>query len=1315
MEGRTTELLQNMSDLSLQVKSLTASFQTHFSGDIRREKLLEWIDAIFTDHEYERALVARVQGTCEWILQRPGIQEWMAPASNSNSARILWISGYPGFGKTILAAWLTEYLRYTKHDELSYFFCYFGDEKLRQPLNIVRSWISQLIRTNDKALEIVRETYTSKYPKALDLENITHATELDLWLLFKRLNVGLGSLVFMVDGFDECVKEEIDPRNHTLLDARERFLKALEESIEHTNARILIFSRESADLRSRYRRSLHFENSLPPLWLAYRITREDTQNDIGLYTRAIVNDVLHKRTNDLKNDIVARLVEKCDGMFLYLRRIQPRMKSKSTMSAGKLRAIIEDMPRGLDEAYDRDLRTICDLDSEDRERSLSILRWVLYAARPLTVRELAEALLISAKDDEPLDRWLPQDDLPEAWDEDYTDEQIVGICGSLIDIRGGEAGCPIENQTVHFVHFSVKEYLFKTVDIKFPVLVKDYLLEKFRAEEDITKICLRYLCLKDFQQAAHSTTVQFDTRTKKYAFLHYAALYMSTHLSQAQPWSQSVVRLCNALLDPSDSRWLPFSELDGAWAYGSFEKYMEKFRNFYPNPLYYASLLGMYETIMYLLSCGMDVNVTGGPRATPLQAAASSGHMDSVKLLLDHGADIDLMDFTSGFGNALQGAAAFGREGVVNMLLDRGANADLSGGDMGNCIVAAASSLTVNVPEGSVCRIIERLISAGAGIKSANKKDGIALHEAALADSSIVIEILLKNGADINAATNVGMTALHVATRHGKLQATRCLLANGADRDALYGEDLWAALHCAAGQAVEEIISLILDHGADVDSSTMRGLTPLYIAGAHGRDSLVKILLSRGADVNRSNNLGWSTLHRAAERGHEQVVRLLLEYHAVPDSRTEQGYTPLMCAASLGHSSIVELLLDRGADTDAHDCEGNTPLHRAAGRGHKTVVKLLINGGANIHSRDADEQSPLHKAAWHGREKIVKLLFNNGANVQDRDNRGSTALMMAVEGQHDGVVRFLLDHDAEVNAMDNEMTTPLHLGVKTPEISKMLVNHGASVSQRDKYGDTALHAAAAFGQSASVEVLLDAGADVNQGNYVAETALSRSIKDRNIEVIEVLIKAGADPSILDYYGRNCFDWAALLRLDVPLPRPTSSKTKDPSKVTDMYHQGMLFALNKPNRFHDTQIVRTIREADIDDYLLGRLLLFQNRRQDACTVFERGMRRARELGLDYRPPVACDMCDVALPRKGEFDLVYFVCATCTSTDLCSTCMEEYKTTRTLDRDGFELCENHEFLKVPSDGWLDVPVGKVNKEGETEEEWIARLAIIAGDGS
>ena len=1193
-------MLKGLSDLNLQVNSLTTTFQKHFSGEIRREQLLQWIDAIFTDHEYERALVARVQGTCEWILERAEIQKWMTLASHPSLPSILWIFAYPGFGKTILAAWLTDYLRHTKHEELSYFFCYFGDEKLRQPLNILRSWISQLIKTNDKALEIVRETYTGKYPKALELESITRATELDLWLLFKRLNVGLGGLIFIIDGFDECVKDEVDPRNHTHLDARERFLKALEESIEHTNARILIISRESTDLRNRYRRAPRSQKSSSPFWLAYRITREDTENDIRIYTTAIVNDVLHKRTNDLRGDIVSRLIKKCDGMFLYLRRIQPRLKSKSTMSAAKLHAIIEDMPRGLDEAYARDLQTICNLDNEDRERALSILRWVLYAARPLTVRELAEALLISVDDDGSLDKWFPQDDLPETWDEDYTDEQIMGVCGSLIDIRGGEAGNLVENQTVHFVHFSVKEYLLMTVDIEPPVLVEDCFTDKFRAQESITKICLRYLCLKDFQQAAHSTRIQFNIRAKKYAFLHYAAVYMPTHLSHAQPLSQSILKLCNTLLDPSESRWLTFSEVNEAGLHG-----------LYLHPLELASEFGMVETIKYLLGCGMDFNIMGDSWVTSLHVATLAGHTDSVRLLLDHGADVDLLNLTSGLRHALHAAAKFGHEGVVNMLLDHGANANLSGGFMDDRIIAASAGPVFDVPEATACRIIQRLINAGAEIENTDRTGQTALHKAARTGSSGIVELLLKNGADINASNKEGTTALHIAS------------------------------------------------------------------------------------VN----------------GYEQVIRLLLNYCAVPNSSAEVGCTPLIGAASLGRSPIVELSHDHGVDTDAHDYEPRRPLHRAAKDGNADVSGMLLSQGASVSQSDKHGNTALHSAAYCGQLTSIKVLLDAGADVSQPNNYGYTSLHRAASSGHLTSVKVLLDAGADVSRPDKWGYTALHRAAQSGHLTsvKALLDAGADVSQPDKWGYTALHRAASSGHLTSVRLLLDAGADVNQRDYRAGTALLLSIKRGHAETAKALIEAGADPSILDYFGRNCFDWAASLRLDIPLLQVTFAKMKDPSTVMNMYHQGMLYALDKPNRFCDTKAIRIRQEAGIKNDLLGRLLLFKNRRQDACTAFERQMQWAREWGQ------RCDMCDVHLPREGEVDGVYFVCTACTDIDLCSSCMEEYGSTRKIDREGLELCDSHDFLKVPSDGWQDVPVGKVNKQGETEDEWLARLAIIDGDES
>jgi hypothetical protein len=60
--------------------------------------------------------------------------------------------------------------------------------------------------------------------------------------------------------------------------------------------------------------------------------------------------------------------------------------------------IVSEMPAGIEKTYERDLKRILDL-GDERDRAVSILRWTLFALRPLTVRELTEALAADVNDD----------------------------------------------------------------------------------------------------------------------------------------------------------------------------------------------------------------------------------------------------------------------------------------------------------------------------------------------------------------------------------------------------------------------------------------------------------------------------------------------------------------------------------------------------------------------------------------------------------------------------------------------------------------------------------------------------------------------------------------------------------------------------------------------------------------------------------------------------------------------------------------------------------------------------------------------------
>ena len=104
----------------------------------------------------------------------------------------------------------------------------------------------------------------------------------------------------------------------------------------------------------------------------------------------------------------------CEGMFLWVRLLHERLSPAK--NAHQLRKMISDTPAGLKEAYERHLRAIHNLSEEEKYRAVMILRWTLYAARPMTIHELTEALLIGLEDE---DSMYPVNQIPDAYDDLY--------------------------------------------------------------------------------------------------------------------------------------------------------------------------------------------------------------------------------------------------------------------------------------------------------------------------------------------------------------------------------------------------------------------------------------------------------------------------------------------------------------------------------------------------------------------------------------------------------------------------------------------------------------------------------------------------------------------------------------------------------------------------------------------------------------------------------------------------------------------------------------------------------------------------------
>ena len=91
--------------------------------------------------------------------------------------------------------------------------------------------------------------------------------------------------------------------------------------------------------------------------------------------------------------------------------------------------------------------------------------------------------------------------------------------------------------------------------------------------------------------------------------------------------------------------------------------------------------------------------------------------------------------------------------------------------------------------------------------------------------------------------------------------------------------------------------------------------TPLFVASCNGHLAVVELHLRRGADKDTASKDGLTPLY-ACQKGHLAVVELLLDRGGDKDKADDSGETPLMKAAYWGHSELVELLLRRNARLD---------------------------------------------------------------------------------------------------------------------------------------------------------------------------------------------------------------------------------------------------------------------------------------------------------------------------------------------------------------------------------------------------------------
>jgi hypothetical protein len=145
-------------------------------------------------------------------------------------------------------------------------------------------------------------------------------------------------------------------------------------------------------------------------------------------------------------------------------------------------------------------------------------------------------------------------------------------------------------------------------------------------------------------------------------------------------------------------------------------------------------------------------------------------------------------------------------------------------------------------------------------------------------------------------------------------------------------------MHVAARKGNGDVLSLLLEHGADMEGRNSYGETPLHTSSREGKLDAGQFLLDRGADIHARADKDWTPLITAVYHGCIEFARMLLECGARINAQTAYGQSPLHEAVRDGDIQAVRLLLEHGADINARNSSGKTPSQLTRKR---EIVELL--------------------------------------------------------------------------------------------------------------------------------------------------------------------------------------------------------------------------------------------------------------------------------------------------------------------------------------------------------------------------------------
>ncbi|PNP58266.1 hypothetical protein THARTR1_01781 [Trichoderma harzianum] len=801
------------------------------------------------------------------------------------------------------------------------------------------------------------------------------------------------NIYVVIDALDECP---------LLNEQRAKLLKSLRRilAIAPNKFHFFFTSRKEPDIDDKIRPILSSTNKNEIDLLA----RQQTINrDIIHYIDSQLNGDEYKSwPKSVKEEARESLVKKADCMFQYVRLQLEALRHLS--SEPEVREALQNLPTGLDATYNRVLESI---PPHVQERVIHSLKWLAFSREVLCIEELAEIFIIRPHNDVPFDEaerpFSPADTLK------YFSGLVITQKGW--DYRRHRITQITQITQIRLVHFSLKEYLISMRITQGPTLAFSF--TEINAQLSIVQSCFAYLNHLNHWVASH------------------AAKCLDARYGHAELTKMLIYQKSGA------NKYVTREELDEA--------------------LQEMAVKGGTDMMQLFLEAGADVNAQCGRWGSALQAAARFRHLNALKFLVGHGANVHCF----------------------------------SNGD--ECL------LTCIDEGGTDC--LKFLLDSGADINRQNEQGQTALHKAVVGGFGAVFDLLLERGANINALAASGTPlqaacmALPSQFSFGKrlrenARIVKKLLERGADPNHRVGK-IGTALQLACEnrglfpnrQVAMEILQLLVENGTVERGTIING----FVVDEVDEDGPFwkSLKEERKWDTRRP-------IHPSAV----EVVKLLLENGA----RIDDGPLALHMACLEWDEEKVRRLLDQGADANAKSDSFGTPLHAI-------LTYYIYEGEVKKYFRDFNSSKNPSKEIV----PIVQLLISRGARINEIGGIHGTALQAACcnHAFDAEMVRFLIEQKADVNATGGKYGTALMAACrnKNPKLVRLLLEYGANIHHQD---DAVWNAAPGWSPwrwnvddiIEVLELLCNQETDIHRLNRGLTTALNATLEIRSLDFVE---------------------------------------------------------------------------------------------------------------------------------------------------------------------------------------------------------------------